>query len=102
LPGGDPLAAALAAGETPSPEAVAAAPTKGLLSPVFAFASLGAVVVVLALFIFLLGKTQFQNLIPMESRPKCLPIVRERSTQVSATLHGRQTRRKALLGTRKL
>jgi serine/threonine-protein kinase len=33
LPGGDPLAAALAAGETPSPEMVAAAPTEGALSP---------------------------------------------------------------------
>jgi len=30
LPGGDPLAAALAAGETPSPEMVAAAQKKGL------------------------------------------------------------------------
>jgi serine/threonine-protein kinase len=34
LPGGDPLAAALAAGETPSPEVVAATPTEGSLSPV--------------------------------------------------------------------
>ena len=33
LPGGDPLAAALAAGETPSPEVVAATPTEGSLSP---------------------------------------------------------------------
>ena len=31
LPGGDPLAAALAAGETPSPEMVAAAPKEGVL-----------------------------------------------------------------------
>lgn len=32
LPGGDPLAAAIAAGETPSPEMVAASPRSGLLS----------------------------------------------------------------------
>ncbi|MFN8548760.1 MAG: serine/threonine-protein kinase [Candidatus Eisenbacteria bacterium] len=32
LPGGDPLQAALRAGETPSPEMVAAAPTRGALS----------------------------------------------------------------------
>ena len=83
LPGGDPLAAALAAGETPSPEAVAAAPTKGLLSPVFAFASLGAVVVVLALFIFLLGKTQFQNLIPMEKSPE---VLADRAREINAGL----------------
>jgi serine/threonine-protein kinase len=33
LPGGDPLAAALAAGETPSPQLVAAAAVQGALSP---------------------------------------------------------------------
>ena len=33
LPGGDPLAAALAAGETPSPEMVAAAGEQGALAP---------------------------------------------------------------------
>ena len=33
LPGGDPLAAALAAGETPSPEMVAAAGQRGGLEP---------------------------------------------------------------------
>jgi len=33
LPGGDPIAAALAAGETPSPEMVAAAPKQGILRP---------------------------------------------------------------------
>ncbi|UCC31832.1 MAG: protein kinase, partial [Phycisphaerales bacterium] len=36
LPGGDPLAAALAAGETPSPDMVAAAGEKGVLRPVVA------------------------------------------------------------------
>ena len=36
LPGGDPLAAALAAGETPSPEMVAAAPREGTVSPALA------------------------------------------------------------------
>src|SRR5258708_1495620 len=40
LPGGDPLAAALAAGETPSPEAVAAAPTDGTLRPAVAIVCL--------------------------------------------------------------
>ncbi len=42
LPGGDPLAAALAAGETPSPEMVAAAPRKGLLKPSVAAGLLAA------------------------------------------------------------
>src|SRR5205807_7430814 len=48
LPGGDPLAAALAAGETPSPEMVAAAPTEGALKPATAAA-------LFALFIGVLG-----------------------------------------------
>ncbi len=42
LPGGDPLAAALAAGETPSPELVAAAGETEGLKPVLALAWLGA------------------------------------------------------------
>jgi serine/threonine-protein kinase len=72
LPGGDPLAAALAAGETPSPEAVAAAPTRGLLSSAFACACLGAIVVLVVLYVFLAGRTEFQNLIPTEKSPEVL------------------------------
>ena len=49
LPGGDPLAAALAAGETPSPEMVAAAGEKEGTAPKLAVAWLGAVVVVMAI-----------------------------------------------------
>ena len=48
LPGGDPLAAALAAGETPSPEMVAAAGGEGVLQPHLAWSLLGAALVVLA------------------------------------------------------
>src|SRR6185295_1044360 len=50
LPGGDPLAAALAAGETPSPEMVAAAPTEGVLKPAVAIG-------LLAMFLFILAVT---------------------------------------------
>ncbi len=45
LPGGDPLAAALAAGETPSPQLVANAAVQGGLKPLVAIALLLAVVV---------------------------------------------------------
>jgi eukaryotic-like serine/threonine-protein kinase len=45
LPGGDPLAAALAAGETPSPEMVAAAGDEGLMRPAHAAIALAIVVV---------------------------------------------------------
>ena len=45
LPGGDPLAAAIAKGVVPSPEMVAAAGPKGALHPAQAWALLGAIVV---------------------------------------------------------
>ena len=48
LPGGDPLAAALAAGETPSPRVVAAAGTEGSLSPRVAWTMLAATLALLA------------------------------------------------------
>src|SRR5262245_11790389 len=48
LPGGDPLAAALAAGETPSPEMVAAAGGEGALAPRAAWALAAGLVVVIA------------------------------------------------------
>src|SRR6185436_15603004 len=54
LPGGDPLAAALAAGETPSPRLLAAAGTEGALKPAIAWTLLGAVA-------FLLGFTLVRN-----------------------------------------
>jgi hypothetical protein len=44
LPGGDPLAAALAAGRMPSPEMIAAAGTKGALRPVVAWSMLAMVI----------------------------------------------------------
>ncbi|MBZ5589346.1 MAG: protein kinase [Acidobacteriia bacterium] len=46
LPGGDPLAAALAAGETPSPEMVAAAGGEGALSPRVAWSLFGAALLI--------------------------------------------------------
>lgn len=47
LPGGDPLAAALAAGQTPSPELVAASGSTGALSPKVGLAVFGATIFVL-------------------------------------------------------
>src|SRR6185369_12532201 len=49
LPGGDPLAAALAAGETPSPEMVAASGEKTGLRPAVALAMMAGIVAILAL-----------------------------------------------------
>src|SRR5436190_20208897 len=56
LPGGDPLAAALAAGETPSPEMVAAAPKEGLLKPAVAVSLLACALVAMAAVILLSEK----------------------------------------------
>jgi predicted Ser/Thr protein kinase len=83
LPGGDPLAAALAAGETPSPEAVAAAPTKGRLSYTSAFACLGVLVVLLAMMIFLAGKAELQNIVPTEKSPE---VLADRAREINARL----------------
>jgi serine/threonine-protein kinase len=49
LPGGDPLAAALAAGETPSPEMVAAAGGRSAVRPAIAAGMIGAIAAGLAL-----------------------------------------------------
>src|SRR5712671_3278862 len=53
LPGGDPLAAALAAGETPSPQMVAASGETAGLRPRVAVACLASVIVALGLVVFL-------------------------------------------------
>jgi serine/threonine-protein kinase len=58
LPGGDPLAAALAAGETPSPEMVAAAGDEGAVRPSVAWGLLGSV---LALGLFVVALTRFST-----------------------------------------
>jgi predicted Ser/Thr protein kinase len=72
LPGGDPLAAALAAGETPSPEMVAAAPKEGALRPLLAASLLAAVLLSLALVFLLSGDLQIIRNVPMEKSPEVL------------------------------
>ena len=66
LPGGDPLAAALAAGETPSPEMVAAAAKEGSLRPPLALALLALAFVGLALSVYLTRGLFLHNLVPLE------------------------------------
>ena len=72
LPGGDPLAAALAMGETPSPEMVAAAPKQGILRPKVALACLAATVVLLALAVLLFGRAGMMNVMPLEKSTEVL------------------------------
>ncbi|MGD0125624.1 MAG: serine/threonine-protein kinase [Terriglobia bacterium] len=64
LPGGDPLAAALAAGETPSPEMVAAAGEKEAISPRVAVTAFAVVVVGLAISSLIGARVNALRLMP--------------------------------------
>ena len=72
FPGGDPLAAALAAGETPSPEMVAASgETEGLRSAV-AWAVLVGVIAAVTVAILLSAQTKLYRRVPLEKPPEAL------------------------------
>jgi serine/threonine-protein kinase len=72
LPGGDPLAAALAAGETPSPAMVAAAGDRGGLAPRVASAILAGVFVLLAVALALVAVLGFTNFASLDYPPDVL------------------------------
>ncbi len=72
LPGGDPLVAALALGETPSPEMVAEAGEKTGLRPLVAVACLVAVVASLIALAFLGRRVNLIEKIPFEHSPEVL------------------------------
>ncbi len=72
LPGGDPLAAAIAAGETPSPEMVAAAGERGGVSPTVAGACLAGVVGCLVVACLLADRAYLVNRAPLERPPEAL------------------------------
>ena len=72
LPGGDPLAAALAAGETPSPEVLAAAAETDALPVGRGLALLGAFAACLAFYLFLSPRSTIAALVPLEKAPAVL------------------------------
>ena len=72
LPGGDPLAAALAAGETPSPEMVAASGDTEGLRPIVAWALLAGVVVAATVAILLSAQSMLYQRVPLEKPPDAL------------------------------
>jgi hypothetical protein len=74
LPGGDPLAAALAAGETPSPEVVAASGSTEGLSLKVAIPALAAIVAGLAVTCVLMPKIQVAAYVPLEYPPEALTV----------------------------
>ncbi len=74
LPGGDPLAAALAAGETPPPEVVAAAGEQGGLNPMAGLGALVAIILGLLGIVFLSDGSHLVRSIPMPKPPDALVV----------------------------
>jgi serine/threonine protein kinase len=72
LPGGDPLAAALAAGETPSPEMVASAGESTGLRPVAAACCLVSVIAGLVTVAFLMTRVNLNDVVLLERGPDVL------------------------------
>ena len=83
LPGGDPLAAAMAAGETPSPEMVAAAPKAGALRPAVAIACLTGILLTMAFLVAFSGKVKLDNYVPLTKSPE---ILTERAREIITRL----------------
>jgi predicted Ser/Thr protein kinase len=81
LPGGDPLAAALAAGETPSPEMVAAAGSAEGFRPSAAAVCLGAIVVGLFVIVYLFAQQSYAGKIHMELPADALKVEAHRIAQ---------------------
>src|SRR6202030_3636231 len=72
LPGGDPLAAALAAGETPSPEMVAASGETDGLRPVVAWVLLIGVLVLVTAAALWSEQTKLYGRVPLDMPPDAL------------------------------
>ena len=82
LPGGSPLAMAIAAGETPSPEMVAAAGEEGALAPAKAWALAAGAIVILGFLMFLAQRSLLVNLVRMKDPA----LLIERAQQLDASL----------------
>jgi hypothetical protein len=72
LPGGDPIAAALAAGETPSPEMVAAAPKQGILRPAVAAALFASILILVVVCAWLTKYTAVYRATTLDQPPEVL------------------------------
>jgi hypothetical protein len=70
FPGGDPLAAALAAGETPSPEMVAASGETEGVRPLVAWALLAGIILSVAAAILMSGQTELYRRVPLDKPPE--------------------------------
>ena len=72
LPGGDPLAAALAAGETPSPQMVAAAGANEGMKPKLAVLCLAACILALVAGVYLVTRIDGLSRMPLDQPPDVL------------------------------
>jgi serine/threonine-protein kinase len=72
LPGGDPLAAAMAAGETPSPRIVAAAGAEGSLRRGVAWTLLAAAMLFAITAVFVLRRNSYSHYVPFDRSPEVL------------------------------
>ena len=72
LPGGDPLAAAMRAGETPSPRVVAAAGTEGSLSRAMAWSMLATIAGLFALLLYVRSERSLGRYAPPMTSPEVL------------------------------
>jgi predicted Ser/Thr protein kinase len=95
LPGGDPLAAALAAGQTPSPEMVAAAGSSGVISTRAAGLGVAFAVVSLVVLASAYQRVLLVNHVPLDRAPAVLADRAERllaeigyPTTARVTAHG--------------
>jgi serine/threonine-protein kinase len=79
LPGGDPLAAALAAGETPSPEMVAAAPKQGALKPAVAISLVASVLVLIGFICLFSRDMMLYRQVPLNKSPE---VLRDRAAEL--------------------
>ena len=83
LPGGDPLAAALAAGETPSPQMVAASGETSGLAPRIGLACFAAVIVAMVLYVAAGVKENGLAQMHMENPPE---VLAKKAREIIATL----------------
>ncbi|MCO6509832.1 MAG: protein kinase [Aridibacter famidurans] len=72
LPGGDPLRVALEAGETPTPEMVAAAPSKGALKPIAAIALFTGFLALLLISLYFRAEYSVNGYTALEKPPAVL------------------------------
>ncbi len=94
LPGGDPLAAALAAGETPSPEMVAAAGETSAFSPAMGLSIFSAIIVAVLAVAVLSDRTILLARIPFEKSTDALEDrARETLTRLGYTQRPADTAR---------